>query len=81
MSNPYDGAIVGRLKLKGKALKKWGEKEYAVMRRTKKTHKKKATAEEEGALSYIPVEELQTVPTNSETGTGRIFATGMTLFA
>ena len=29
MSNPYDGAIVGRLKLKGKALKKWGEREAA----------------------------------------------------
>ncbi|KAK8814579.1 hypothetical protein AV274_4975 [Blastocystis sp. ATCC 50177/Nand II] len=69
MSNPYDGAIVGRLKLKGKALKK-----------TKKTHKKKATAEEEGALSYIPVEELQTVPTNSETGTGRIYATGSVVY-
>ena len=51
------------------------------MPRTKKTHKKKATAEEEGALSYIPVEELQTVPTNSETGTGRIYATGITSFA
>ena len=47
------------------------------MPRTKKTHKKKATAEEKGALSYIPVEELQTVPTNSETGTGRIYATGI----
>lgn len=30
----------------------------------------------DGALNYIPVEELQTVPTNSETGTGRIYATG-----
>ena len=31
MSNPYDGAIVGRLKLKGKALKKWGGVAFAVM--------------------------------------------------
>lgn len=31
MSNPYEGAIVGRLKLKGKALKKWGGVAFAVM--------------------------------------------------
>ena len=78
MSDPYRNLIVGKLKLKGVSdKKKYLMNDWDWKVRSKKTHKKKESAEATGKLEAIRVEDMESVPTNAEPGTGRIYCTGI----
>lgn len=77
MSDPYANVIVGKLSLKGGALKKKYWMEFGLSRRSKKSHKKKEKASEQTEVQWVPVEEMDTAPTDTQSGTGRIYCTGL----
>lgn len=81
MSDPYRNLIVGKLKLKGVSdKKKFPLNDMDWMARSKKAHKKKESPESTGKLEAIRVEDMESVPTNAEPGTGRIYCTGIRIW-
>ena len=77
MSDPYANVIVGKLSLKGGVLKKKLFPFFPITCRSKKSHKKKEKAVETPEVEWVPIEEMESAPTDTQSGTGRIYCTGI----
>ena len=51
---------------------------YFIINRSKKSHKKKEKAVATPEVEWVPIEEMESAPTNTQSGTGRIYCTGNT---
>lgn len=49
---------------------------YYIINRSKKSHKKKEKAVATPEVEWVPIEEMESAPTNTQSGTGRIYCTG-----
>ena len=49
---------------------------YPIINRSKKSHKKKEKAVATPEVEWVPIEEMESAPTNIQSGTGRIYCTG-----
>ena len=49
---------------------------YFIINRSKKSHKKKEKAVATPEVEWVPIEEMESAPTNTQSGTGRIYCTG-----